>query len=93
MTSNDTTSLRIERVDLLAVSMQLREPFVTSFGPQQQRDVVLVRAHAQGVEGWGELVAGREPVYSEETVASATTMDLRSSGRTAGSGPGRPVDA
>ena len=68
------TALTIERVDLLHLSMELREPFVTSFGPQQQRDIVLVRVHAGGVEGWGELVAGRTAVYSEETVITAAAM-------------------
>lgn len=68
------TSMRIERIDLLWLTMPLRNPFVTSFGPQYERDVVLVRVHAEGVEGWGELVAGRDPVYSEETVATATTI-------------------
>jgi O-succinylbenzoate synthase len=68
------TSLTIERVDLLHLSMRMIEPFVTSFGPQLERDIVLVRVHAGGVEGWGELVAGRTPVYSEETVVTATAM-------------------
>ncbi|HSK90746.1 MAG TPA: o-succinylbenzoate synthase [Euzebyales bacterium] len=68
------TALTIERVDLLHLSMRLRERFVTSFGPQQQRDIVLVRLYAGGVEGWGELVAGREPIYSEETAVTAAAM-------------------
>jgi O-succinylbenzoate synthase len=68
------TALTIERIDLLHLSMQLLEPFVTSFGPQLQRDIVLIRLHADGVQGWGELVAGREPTYSEETVVTATAM-------------------
>jgi O-succinylbenzoate synthase len=68
------TDLRIDRVDLLHLTMQLRHPFVTSFGPQYERDIVLVRARADGVDGWGELVAGRDPAYSEETVATALTI-------------------
>lgn len=68
------TTLRVDRVDLLHLTMALRHPFVTSFGPQHERDVVLVRVRADGVDGWGELVAGRDPAYSEETVASALTI-------------------
>jgi O-succinylbenzoate synthase len=68
------TTLTIERIDLLHLSMRLREPFVTSFGPQQQRDIVLIRVYADGLEGWGELVAGREPLYSEETAITAAAM-------------------
>ena len=68
------TTLFIDRVDLLHLTMALRHPFVTSFGSQHERDVVLVRVRADGVDGWGELVAGRDPAYSEETVASALTI-------------------
>lgn len=68
------TPVTIERIDLLHLSMRLRAPFVTSFGPQFERDVVLVRVEVDGVEGWGELVAGRAPVYSEETAVSAVAM-------------------
>jgi O-succinylbenzoate synthase len=66
--------MRIDRVDLLHLTMTLRHPFVTSFGPQHGRHVQQVRARAAGVDGWGELVAGRDPAYSEETVASALTI-------------------
>jgi O-succinylbenzoate synthase len=68
------TSLTIERIDLLRLTMQLRAPFVTSFGPQTDRDVVLVRVHAEGAVGWGELVAARAPAYSEETVGTALSI-------------------
>jgi O-succinylbenzoate synthase len=68
------TALRIDRVELVFLTLPLRHPFVTSFGPQRERDVVLVRVRADGVDGWGELVAGRDPVYSEETVAGAVTV-------------------
>jgi O-succinylbenzoate synthase len=68
------TVLRIDRVELVFLTLPLRHPFVTSFGPQHGRDVVLVRVRADGADGWGELVAGRDPVYSEETVAGAVTI-------------------
>lgn len=68
------TTLRIDRVDLLRLTMALRHPFVTSFGPQYERDVVLVRVRGDGVDGWGELVAARDPAYSEETVATALSI-------------------
>lgn len=68
------TTLTIERVDLLRLTMRLRQKFVTSFGPQHDRDVVLLRVHAEGVVGWGELVAGRTPAYSEETVGTALVV-------------------
>ncbi len=81
--------MRIERIELLHLTMRLREQFVTSFGPQHERDVVLVRVRAEGVDGWGELVAGRDPIYSEETVATAVTI-MRD--HLVGSVIGRPID-
>ena len=34
--------MNIERIDLYHISQWLVSPFVTSFGPQQQRDCLLV---------------------------------------------------
>src|SRR5207248_2115636 len=46
-------------------------PFRTSFGTEYRRDVLLVRAVLDGVDGWGECVAMSEPRYSAEYVAGA----------------------
>jgi len=63
--------MKIERIDLFHVSQRLVAPFVTSFGPQQQRDSLLLTLHADGVAGWGECVATNSPGYSYETVGTA----------------------
>ena len=63
--------MKIERIDLYHVSMRLVSPFVTSFGPQQQRDCLLVAVHAEGLTGWGESVATNDPGYSYETTITA----------------------
>jgi O-succinylbenzoate synthase len=63
--------MKIEHIDLYHVSMRLVSPFVTSFGPQQQRDCLLVAVHAEGLIGWGECVATNDPGYSYETVGTA----------------------
>ncbi|MDX1662591.1 MAG: o-succinylbenzoate synthase [Candidatus Promineifilaceae bacterium] len=63
--------MRIERVDLFHISQKLVSPFVTSFGPQQQRDSLIVALHAEGLTGWGECVATNDPGYSYETVGTA----------------------
>jgi O-succinylbenzoate synthase len=61
--------VKIERVTLHRLAMPLVRPFQTSFGTQVERDVLLVHvATADGVEGWGECVAGADPVYSSEYV-------------------------
>jgi O-succinylbenzoate synthase len=63
--------MKVERVDLYHVSQQLVSPFVTSFGPQLQRDCLLVAIHSEGLTGWGECVATNDPGYSYETVQTA----------------------
>ena len=63
--------MKIDRVDLYHVSQRLVAPFVTSFGPQQQRDSLLLTLHSDGLAGWGECVATNSPGYSYETVGTA----------------------
>lgn len=63
--------MRIERIDLIHISQMLVSPFVTSFGPQQKRDCLLVTIHGEGLAGWGECVATNDPGYSYETVGTA----------------------
>jgi len=63
--------MNIERIDLYHISQWLVSPFVTSFGPQQQRDCLLVAVYADGLIGWGECVASNDPGYSYETVGTA----------------------
>lgn len=63
--------MKIERIDLYHVSMKLVSPFVTSFGPQEQRDCLLVAVHADGLTGWGESVATNDPGYCYETTGTA----------------------
>jgi O-succinylbenzoate synthase len=62
--------MKIERITLHRLAMPLVRPFQTSFGTQTERDVLLVHVVASdGAEGWGECVAGAEPVYSSEYVS------------------------
>lgn len=63
--------MKIERIDLYHVSMRLVSPFVTSFGPQQQRDCLIIAVHTEGLVGWGESVATNDPGYSYETTGTA----------------------
>lgn len=63
--------IRIEGIELRLVRLELVEPFETSFGSVASRLVVLVRMDAGGAEGWGEIVAGEQPLYSYETVGTA----------------------
>ena len=56
----------IEAVELRRVSLPLVTPFRTSFGTQTVRDALLVHVRTNETEGWGECVAGEEPLYSAE---------------------------
>lgn len=59
--------MNVERVELRTIRMTLVAPFETSFGVQQERIILLVAVHADGLTGWGECVAGEDPFYSAET--------------------------
>ena len=63
--------MKIEAIDLYYISQPLIRPFVTSFGPQQERDCLLLALHSEGLVGWGECVATNDPGYSYETAKTA----------------------
>jgi O-succinylbenzoate synthase len=51
--------------------MKLQSAFETSFGRIETRDCILLEVGSEGVTGWGECVADRDPGYSEETSGTA----------------------
>ena len=64
--------MAIERIELRQIAMPLLHPFETSFGRTTLRQIIFVRlVDSDGVEGWGECVAGEEPTYSEEWTETA----------------------
>lgn len=63
--------MKIEGVELRRIGMPLVGPFRTSFGTQTDRDILLVRVVTPDAEGWGECVAGSDPLYSSEYVDAA----------------------
>lgn len=63
--------MRVQRVCLREVRMNLREPFETSFGRSFARRVLLVEAETDAAVGWGEVTAGSNPYYSPETIETA----------------------
>jgi len=64
-------SLNIEGVEIRLIRLPLNEPFETSFGAIDSRLIFLVCLHAEGLRGWGEVVASEQPRYSYETVPTA----------------------
>ena len=63
--------MKLERVTLHFVEMELVRPFETSFGREVRRPAIVVEAQAEGFTGWGECVAGSGPWYAYETVNTA----------------------
>jgi len=63
--------MKIEKIELLEIRMPLVHFFETSFGRTTDRRIVLLRARADGLEGWGEVTCGEMPFYSYETPGTA----------------------
>ena len=63
--------MRIERVHLHHLRMKMQTPFETSFGRIDTRECVLVEAFSEGLTGYGECPADRDPGYSYETCGTA----------------------
>lgn len=63
--------MKIDRVTLYHIRMQLKSPFTTSFGTTHDRECILIEAAAEGYRGYGECVADRDPGYSYETSKTA----------------------
>ena len=58
--------MRVERVEVREIALDLLTPFETSFGRTTRRRILLVRLSADGVEGWGECTAPEGPFFNEE---------------------------
>lgn len=62
--------MRLDSLELIWIRMPLVGWFATSRGGIAERNILLVRASADGVVGWGESGADWPPRYSYETVAT-----------------------
>ena len=70
--------MRIREIVLRRVAMPLVRPFRTSFGTEDERDVLLVEVRPDsGDPGWGECVAMSWPGYSAEYVDAAVDVMRR----------------
>lgn len=63
--------MKIEAITLRELRMPLKHFFETSFGRTEERRALLITADCEGVEGWGECVAGEGPFFSDEWVETA----------------------
>lgn len=69
--------MKIEAITLRELRIPLVHFFETSFGRIYDRRVMLVTLHSNGLEGWGECVAGEDPYYSEEYIDGAWDVIVR----------------
>src|SRR5437764_6689023 len=63
--------MKIEAITMREIQMPLVHFFETSFGRTTARRILLVTLHAQGIDAWGECVAGEHPYYSDESIDTA----------------------
>ena len=63
--------MKIDSITLHHISMPLTAPFETSFGRETDRQCILVSLGSEGLTGYGECVASREPGYNYETTGTA----------------------
>lgn len=63
--------MKIESIILHHISMPLVSPFETSFGRETDRECVIIEIHSEGLTGYGECVATRDPGYNYETTGTS----------------------
>ncbi len=62
--------MKISKITIYPINMPLVSHFETSFGRIYDRECVLVKMEAEGLVGWGECAADRDPGYSYETTGT-----------------------
>ncbi len=62
--------MKLSKISLFPLKMPLVSHFETSFGRIHDRECVLVKMEAEGLVGWGECAADRDPGYSYETTGT-----------------------
>jgi O-succinylbenzoate synthase len=63
--------MKLDKIYINHLRMPLQSPFETSFGRIKTRDCLLLEGYCEGVVGYGECVADRDPGYSYETSQTA----------------------
>lgn len=63
--------VKIQKIKLRRMQLELKDPFQTSFGTQTEREFILVEVYGDHHVGYGECVVTSKPLYNEETVKTA----------------------
>ena len=61
----------IENIKLYHLRMPLQSHFETSFGRVYDRECIIIEVRSEGLLGYGECVADRDPGYAYETVGTS----------------------
>lgn len=62
--------MKIDYATFYTVKMALKNPFRTSFGIVQEREILLICLQSGDFKGWGECITEKGPWYSSETTDS-----------------------
>lgn len=63
--------MTVERIEMAHLMLPYVHFFETSFSREYERSFILLKVFADGLCGWGEVVAERAPLYSPETTGTA----------------------
>lgn len=63
--------MKIERIELTFLELPYVHFFETSFGREEGRSFIVIKVSAEGITGYGEVVADASPLYSGETTETA----------------------
>jgi O-succinylbenzoate synthase len=66
--------MRVDSISLHKLQMRLKAPFETSFGVTDNRPVLLVELHSDGITGWSEVTATEGPFFNAESVDIAALV-------------------
>ncbi len=62
--------MKIEKIEIHHIAIQLVHPFTTSFSTQTVHPSVVVAVTSEGITGWGECTVGLGPFYSAESIGT-----------------------
>ncbi len=66
--------MKIERIELRQIFLPYKKPFETSGWVEDGNYAVIAKIYSEGLTGWGESPAGKEPWYNEETTDTAWSI-------------------
>ncbi len=66
--------MKIERIELRQIFLPYKKPFETSGWVEDGNYGIIAKIYSEGLIGWGESPAGKEPWYNEETTDTAWSI-------------------